>query len=340
MFVQCRLREIMAERRIGVQELHELSGVSRASISALRTEGWKGVGRDTIGGLCGALKIDPGELFTLYERDIWYSVRTHRDVTVHFGSNSIPATDGGPARADEAVPFDRQYVAARDFSAFRRIMDHLAGIGRDIRVRLHEHAMGRDSGYGANGADAVERVFEGGNHVVIGSPIANPWAEPIVARMYGATPYTPSERNRFPYGFVWDSRRTVQSSFGWQGVGAEFGIASTETGRLVARRSLVMRSGAGEDCALIAVCRIFQPPRQRRFGRDDARTILCLLGHGGLGTEGAAMLATDPAYSSRLFPAKTGEPGMWVVSTQYLRPIITDNRDNRHVTGVSLVDPE
>jgi len=340
MNVKCLLREIMTERKLRVKQLARMSGVSRNTITALRGE-WMGVSALTIARLCKALNVKPGDLFEYYEHDLCFSIRQHQEVTIHYGSRSSPAAL--PSKRERGTHgdglFAARLVAARDMIAVNLIVEHLTSLGAGIKVRLQEHAMGRDSGYGANGTDPVATVFSAGNHIVVGSPIANPWAEPIVAWMFGAEPYTPGAHKSFPLGFVWDSRLAVTSSFGWRGVGPDFGIAATADARLVARRTLVSHERSGSDCALVAAKRIKLKAGDRRFGKDDARTIVCLLGHGSIGTEGAARLAIHPRFAATLFPSQIGRAEMWAVETQYLRPPIADSLDNCVIKEFAVVAP-
>jgi hypothetical protein len=140
----------------------------------------------------------------------------------------------------------------------------------------------------------------------------------------------------FPYHFVWDARRTTPSSFGSQGTDGAYGIASTRTGKLVARRTFV-RQGEGEDCALVVAYRMFQPPTKREMGKEDERIVIVILGHSGPGTDAGAVVATDPKYAPGLYPAKQGVPRTRVVAAKYQRPSPT-MRDNREVTSAVLVD--
>lgn len=322
---------------MSVHELMKLSGVGRQPIAALRKNQWERVTRDVLGNICGALGITLDELFVLYEEDIWFPIRLHRDVTIHIGSNSFP-TPPKPGEPVSPTTLDPQSIGAWDFRAFRVITKHLAKLGRDITVRSQEHEAGIDQGYDASLADVVDEMFSAGDHVVIGSPVANPIAEEVVCRMFGVAPYTTSKRDAFPFGFVWDSRRGIaQSSFGWQGIGADFGIAATRTGKLVARRTSVVQ-GEGDDCALIVTYRVWQEPKHRRQGRDDERMVIAILGYSGAGTYAAAKVATDPRYASALYPSTHSTPLMRVVGAKYTRPATQSTRDTRRVTGQFLVD--
>jgi hypothetical protein len=144
---------------------------------------------------------------------------------------------------------------------------------------------------------------------------------------------------------VWGSQHSITSSFGWQGVGKQFGIASTRDQKLVAFRTTV-KEGEGQDCALILVCRLLVPPARRSPGADKDRVIICILGHSGAGTFAGAQVATAPRLAAGLYPPQRSvshmrvAPHMRVVSATYTRAPSTSLRDNRVVTGAYLVDEE
>lgn len=336
----CRLREIMDERHLAVYQLAKLSGVGRDTIGALRKNNWHRVDREVLGKICGALEVCLDELFDLREEDIWFAIRLHREVTIHLGSNSAAALVDSETGNGSPTAFYPQSIGAWDFRAFRVLTKHLAKLGRDITVRSEDHEGDVYQGFDPSRGDSVEELLGEGDHIIIGSPIANRLAEELVCRLFGVTPHTPSKRDAFPFGFVWDSRRSsTPSSFGWEGHGKEFGIADIATGKLVARGNIVAQ-GEGDDCALIVTYRIWQPPKQRRFGRDDERIIICILGFSGAGTYAAAKVATDPRYAAALYPPTSGAPLMRPVAATYTRPATASLQDNRRVVTQSLVEPD
>src|SRR3990172_3041087 len=135
MKLYCRLREIMDERHLTVSQLARLSGVGRDSIGALRKNNWRRVDREVLGKLCGALGIRLDELFVLREEDIWFSIRLHREVTIHLGSNSAAAPVKPEPGNGSPTAFYPHSIGAWDFRAFRVVTKHLAKLGRDITVR-------------------------------------------------------------------------------------------------------------------------------------------------------------------------------------------------------------
>jgi DNA-binding Xre family transcriptional regulator len=336
MKVYCRLREIMQERHITVDALHKRARVGREAISALRSNSFERVSRVAIGRVCEALDIAINELFVLIPEDIWAPIRLAREVTIHYGSRSFAAprkATGGP----EDSLLSQQYIGARDMRAFLCIWEYLTKLGVDVKVRFQEHLTGVGRGYDPSVRDAVRQVFERGNHVVIGSPIANQFAEEVVCYAHNVEPYAPSMRQAFPYSFVWDSRRTIPSSFGWQGQGRDFGIHSARSGNLIAK-STIVREGEGEDCALILVQRIFQPQAARPTGVADERIVIGVLGHRGPGTEAAARVTTDPKYVAGLYPPERGKPYLRVVGAKYTRAPDSSLLDNRQLTEAYLID--
>ena len=183
---------------------------------------------------------------------------------------------------------------------------------------------------------SAQRLFEGGNHIVIGSPIANQFTEEVVCHAYGVPPYNPQMRDAFPYGFEWDDWRQVRSSFGWQGHHKQFGIAAVPSNKIVAPH-VVVPSGEGTDGALILVYRVFQAPTQREVGDDDERVVICLLGYSGPGTLAAAQLATNPEFAAGLYPPARTVPRMRAVACKYFRAASALPDDNREVTEVKLI---
>lgn len=334
MLVVCRLAEIMAARGITVDALHAQTGVGREAIAALRHNKGKHVSRKAIGFICGALNIKLDELFTLVPVDIWAPIKLSREVTIHYGSRAVVEPQYGGADGDAAQSW-RQYVGVWDMRTLNLILEYLKRFG-DIRVRLEEHITG-ERGFDPSVRQAVRGIFESGNNVIIGSPIANHFAEEAVCHAYRVAPYAPQMRDKFPYGFVWDSASTATSSFGWRGIGNQFGIASTTTQELVATRTVVP-SGEGKDCALILVERIFQPPARRVDNGGEECVVIGIFGHSGAGTYAGAMAAIDAAAAPRLYPPERGKPNLRVVQGTYTCCPAVPPRDTREVTGAVLID--
>jgi DNA-binding Xre family transcriptional regulator len=325
----------MDDRGITVDKLHRISGVGREAIVALRKNTWKQVSRTALARICGVLDIGLDQLLELIPEDIWAPIRTSREVTVHYGSRALTGVQVAGS-SDEARQF-RQFVGVWDLRSINLISEYLRQWGVDIRVRLEEHVTGPERGFDPSVREAVRRLFHEGNHVLIGSPIANQFAEEAVCHAYKVTPYAPQMRQGFPYGFVWESARGVVSSFGWESVGKEIGIASTSTGKLVAWRT-PSGDGEGKDCALILVYRILQPLVRRSSGGDEERVIIAILGHSGVGTYAAAELAIDPVWGPSLYPRERGKPFMGVVQATCTSSAANPPRDTREVTRWTLVD--
>ena len=332
-----RLKELMAERKLMVDDLHQTAHVSRDTISQLRMNGFQGVSSKNVARLCGALGVGIGELFELLPEDIWLAIRLTRDVTIHFGSRTLaeprPASANG---VDDNNVISRQYIGCWDFRAFQCISEYLMGLKLDIRVRFEEHITGAGRGTDPAVRASAQRLFEGGNHIVIGSPIANQFTEEVVSHAYGVAPYNPQMRTTFPYGFEWDDWRQVRSSFGWQGHRKQFGIVRLPSNTIVAPY-VIVPSGEGTDGALILVYRVFQAPAQREVGDDDERIIICLLGYSGPGTLAAAQLATNPEFAAGLYPPARTVPRMRAVACKYYREASALSDDNREVTEVKLI---
>jgi DNA-binding Xre family transcriptional regulator len=332
--VHCRLKELMHEGGRKVGELHRAARISKETISQLRGNSSKAVSTRAIAHLCGELNVGIGELFEVLPEDIWMPIRLAREVTVHFGSRAVTAPE--PVRAEDAAMLSCQFVGCWDIRAFQCISEYLIGLNRDIRVRLEEHITGAGRGIDPAVKASARGIFERGNHVVIGSQIANQFTEEVVCHAYDVAPYNPQMRTAFPYGFEWDHWRQVRSSFGWQGHRKHFGIAALPSNEIVAP-SAIVAEGEGPDGALILVYRLFTPLAQRNGGDDDERIIICLLGYSGPGTLAAAQLATNPEHAAGLYPASRKVPRMRAVACTYFRRPGAKHEDNREVTSVSLI---
>jgi DNA-binding Xre family transcriptional regulator len=116
MQIHSRLREIMRERRIKVEVLQHRSGVGRDAIAALRGDNWQRVSRRVLGGICGALDISLSDLFMLTAEDIWAAIKLGGEVTIHYGSRSLPEAQQRVDGADESI-LTGQYVGVWDMRA-------------------------------------------------------------------------------------------------------------------------------------------------------------------------------------------------------------------------------
>lgn len=67
MMVQCRLSTLMGQNRYSIQDVHELTGLSRNTISNLYNDKATRVDYDTVGKLCKLFKCNVGELFIFIE---------------------------------------------------------------------------------------------------------------------------------------------------------------------------------------------------------------------------------------------------------------------------------
>ena len=333
--IHCRLKELMAQRNITVEELHDLARVSRETISQLRSNAFKGVSAKGIARICGALSIGIGELFELLPEDIWLPIRLTKEVTIHFGSRTLSEPHSADRGADAAI-MSRQFMGTWDFKAFKRISEYLLGLKLDIRIRFELHVTGASRGIDPAVHASAERVFAEGNHIVIGSPIANQFTEEVVCHAYNVTPYNPAMRDALPYGFQFDPRHQVRSTFAWQGQGKSFGIAALPSNKIVAP-CVIVPSGEGTDGALILVHRVFRKPSLREVGDDEERVVICLLGYSGPGTCAAAQLSTDPEHAAGLYPSARTVPRMRAVACDYFREPSALKDDNREVTGVRLI---
>jgi len=262
------------------------------------------------------------QLFVMHVCDLWFPCFTPpgRIVTIHVGTRVYPATKH---RANgETSAYEQEVVYELDHRAACQISEHLYRKG-NARVLIEGHSP-EGSAAGDRTLDAmVKEIFAKEVQIFVGSPIASALSEKLVARLFARKPFTPSERDGFPYCFNYPSATT--SSFGSHEPRRELGIYSTKTGRLVARRDRIPRCGQAEgqvleDCGLIVVARLRVAPRNRQFAQDS-RILIGFLGNGGLGTYGAAIAAFHPHHAAQLFPKEIGTVRAAVVRVPYERSL-------------------
>ena len=89
----CNLKRIMKERHITVAQLAALAGGGHEAISNLRNNKFKRVSIEIISKICNALNITLDQLFDLEHEDIWTPIKRSGEVTIHYGSRSLPEPD-------------------------------------------------------------------------------------------------------------------------------------------------------------------------------------------------------------------------------------------------------
>lgn len=67
MMIQCRLSTLMGQNRYSIQDVHELTGLSRNTISNLYNDKATRVDYDTVGKLCKLFKCNVEKLFIFIE---------------------------------------------------------------------------------------------------------------------------------------------------------------------------------------------------------------------------------------------------------------------------------
>jgi putative transcriptional regulator len=60
--ILCRLAVVMAERKLNIQDVADMTGLSRTTVSALVNGNGKGVQFDTLDTLCNKLNCNPGNI--------------------------------------------------------------------------------------------------------------------------------------------------------------------------------------------------------------------------------------------------------------------------------------
>jgi DNA-binding Xre family transcriptional regulator len=336
MNVVCRLGEIMEKRHVAGTQLSEMTGVSEDTITKLRNQTWQSVRRRILGRLAAALTVGVDELFVARPADIWFPIRRHRQVTVHFGSTSSRLLGDQPDATDASggeEMLDRQFIGVWDHRAFAHVYNYLSrtSIG-SIRYEFKEHEIGGVTDPFTRGD------FAKGNHIFFGSPVVNPSAEHVVCCATDVTPRTPDRASDLPFNFRWQSKLTV-SSFGARSESEALGIVDTRSQALIAQRTVVS-VGVGHDCGLIMTYRSKPPERERLLGDEtDDYIVIVIMGQSGCGTLASTQLLCDDEKAARsLYPLERDQAVFRVCSATYTRDSSYVGHDNRVVRSVALVE--
>lgn len=65
--VHCRLDELLAARGITLTKLSDVTGITLANLSILKTDKARAIRFSTLVAVCDALECQPGDLFTVIE---------------------------------------------------------------------------------------------------------------------------------------------------------------------------------------------------------------------------------------------------------------------------------
>lgn len=324
----CWLKEILEERKVTPNELTLAAKVPSITIKALQTNQLQSVSLDDLGKIAAALGIGIDRLVCVYPENIWLPIVLRREVTIHLGADSFVDRFETPS-GEGASGIDRLMMGFWDVQAASEICRYLNRLGVNVNVDLRVHLADEEG-------DPVGDAFKKGNHIILGSPVANRFCEGLVAGVFGAASSDPQQRSRFPYEFVWGAKRARKSSFGRVANDGKLGIGCTRTGNLVAPRTLVSE-GQGEDCALVVAHRVALRNEERFAGHNLERVVLAFVGHSGPGTLAAARVAMAEDAAAELYPSRPERPLMGVVRAIYERPSST-KRDNRKLVTQALVD--
>ena len=67
--IKCNLSKLMGIHKMSIQDVHEMTGLNRATISNLYHEKVNRIDSETMEKLCKLFKIGPGELFEVIQED-------------------------------------------------------------------------------------------------------------------------------------------------------------------------------------------------------------------------------------------------------------------------------
>jgi putative transcriptional regulator len=65
--VHCRLDELLAAREMTLTKLSDVTGITLANLSILKTDKARAIRFSTLVAVCDALECQPGDLFTVIE---------------------------------------------------------------------------------------------------------------------------------------------------------------------------------------------------------------------------------------------------------------------------------
>ena len=65
--VHCRLDELLAAREMTLTKLSDVTGITLANLSILKTDKARAIRFSTLVAVCDALECQPGDLFTVVE---------------------------------------------------------------------------------------------------------------------------------------------------------------------------------------------------------------------------------------------------------------------------------
>ena len=134
MRARCRLREIMKTRKMTVNQLMERTGLKKDVIAKLRGREVSNVGLEVMLKICEVFHVSLDEVFVLCPDDIWAPIKMSDELTIHYGSRTIPAA----ARRGN-VSWSPQFVGSWDLRACTKITDYLKLHCPDANIRLEEH---------------------------------------------------------------------------------------------------------------------------------------------------------------------------------------------------------
>lgn len=322
----------MEERHVSFAELSRRIDVHEQTLRSMARHSLSRIDFDVLGRICSDLTIEISDLLVLEPDDIWAPILTRGEVTIHYGSRTLTAAPG--KNGQPSIPL--QYIGKWDDEASRCVSEYLYQRGH-VRITYADYMSG-DNAMAASGLATMTRnILREGNHIVLGSPLANTLVEYVMCAMYGVAPFDQASFTRFPYAFEWRPDRQARSAFG-RAVETVPGIRCNRSNRLVAKQSIV-DSGRGDDCGIICVHRGVSIKRFAKRVEQEERVIAVLMGHGGPGTLAAAQLATSPRTAPEFYPETIDSPYSRAFQVTYERPPSPHPIDNRVIVHNDLIPP-
>ena len=307
MRIRSRLKTLMSEKHFTTAMLAQDHNISREAIANLRKDDWQGVSKPTFARLCAALRVGPGELFETVPDDIWEPIVDSGEVTIHIGKRNVQLSQAGLGDSER-----QEIVGSWDLLAYECILEFMHRMHPHTTVHLQVAPTASKRPAPKLDAKMCD-IFPAGNHIVIGSSVANELAESVICAAYKTQPHQPPktlEEAAMPLVFNW-GRRHVESSFGLQRKDCKPGIWSKKRNLIAEVVQPTNSNVNGRDCALVVTL------QEREATSNAARVVIALVGYGGPGTLAAARILVDNAPPLQL--SSSPAPRMWGVQATYVR---------------------
>lgn len=258
-------------------------GVSTQKLTAMMSDDWKYITRDSLERAADYLKLGVADIFELLEVDFWKPIVDAKDWHLFEGPQS-PLT--------HRKEFQKTRYNDETSQTVKKFMREAL---RQVNEPVEEHDQDEEE---------VMKKARTHNCIVVGSQKTNKVTEILVSRFFDAEPNEPSPENRrkIPFGFCWadDSAIVRKSTLTCSDAAREEmkqrpGIVTSEGIHVLANyqpddKFREWETEEGLDCGLVFVA-------NKPFGTDNDIKLIVLAGFTGVGTLAAARaLVRDYRY--------------------------------------------